>query len=112
MAVRVIGTAVLRGLVVDNPSSVVIYGRTLETTEIRWLFNGMTSPTIDALPYVGGRKGVVEDTQIVGVVLGREYRIVVLASTVEGLLADLRIDLANRARIAQRTAERAAAATR
>lgn len=72
MAVRVLGTAVLRGLVVNRPAGVVVYSRALETQELRWLVGGMdaTQTTTLPLPGPGG-----EEIEVAGMILGRVYRL-------------------------------------
>lgn len=92
-ALRVLGHAVQRGLVVDRPGGVVVYARQLEPAEIRWLYLGMDGPAVEDLPLVGARG---EDVQIVGAILGRVYRVALRAEEHAGLLADLRVDLYRR----------------
>lgn len=99
-ALRVLGTAVSRDLVVDRPTSVIIYGRKLEPSEISWLFRGMTGVAIEQLTRSAGVT-FVEDVQIVGTILGREYRVLLFEVDVPHLLASLRIELAARARPAR-----------
>lgn len=72
MAVRVLGTAVLRGLVVNRPAGVVVYSRALEMQELRWLVGGMdaTQTTTLPLPGPGG-----EEIEVAGTILGRVYRL-------------------------------------
>lgn len=72
MAIRVVGTAVLRGLVVDRPAGVIVYGRDLDMREIRWLVDGMDATQETELPQ-GGPAG--ERIEIAGTILGRLYRL-------------------------------------
>jgi hypothetical protein len=72
MAMRVLGTAVLRGVVVNRPAGVVVYSRELEMQELRWLIGGMdaTQTTMLPLPGPGG-----EEIEVAGTILGRVYRL-------------------------------------
>lgn len=72
MAVRVLGTAVLRGLVVDRPAGVIVYSRALELQELRWLVDGMDATQTTALAEVGPGG---EDIEVAGTILGRVYRL-------------------------------------
>lgn len=72
MAVRVLGTAVLRELVVDLPKSVVVYGKTLDTRELQWLITGMGATRTAALADRGPNG---ETCEISGVILGRVVRL-------------------------------------
>lgn len=90
-ALRVLGTAVTRELVLDTPRAVVVYARTLEPSEIAWLFRGMDAPQISR---VNRGEQIVEDVQIVGTILGRVVRVLLLEETRQALLAELRIELA------------------
>lgn len=72
MAVRVLGTAVLRELVVDLPRSVVVYGRTLATRELRWLIDGMGATRTEKLAERGPNG---ETHEVSGTILGRLVRV-------------------------------------
>lgn len=72
MAVRVLGTAILRGLVVDKPAGVIIYSRALEMQELRWLVIGMDATQTTTLPEVGLGG---EEIEVAGTILGRVYRL-------------------------------------
>lgn len=71
-ACRTLGTAVAHDLVVSRPRGVVIYGRGLAPSELRWLVEGMDTLDVQPLtqPGVGG-----EEQEIVGYLLGRVLRI-------------------------------------
>lgn len=68
MAVRVLGTAILRELVVDLPKSVVVYGRTLDTRELQWLVEGMGASRTASLAERGPNG---ETYEVSGVIIGR-----------------------------------------
>lgn len=87
MAVRVIGAAVLRGLVIDEHKSVRIYGRTLDVRELMWLIDGMGGIAETRPPNAPHAEAV----EIAGTILGRVYRLV-LTERRYGELLNARID--------------------
>ena len=72
MAVRVLGTAILRGLVVDLPKSTVVYGKTLHLRELEWLIAGMGVTRTTALADRGPNG---ETCEISGVLLSGLVRL-------------------------------------
>lgn len=71
-ACRVLGTAVQRDIVLSRPRGVIIYGRLLAPSELRWLVEGLE--TLDVVHLAqAGLQG--EDKEIVGYLLGRVLRI-------------------------------------
>ena len=88
MAVRVLGTAVLRNLVVDKPHAVRVYGRGLEERELRWLIDGMGLVRVeradDNYAYGG------EDVQVTGNLLGRVVRVLIREDQFPQYVATLR----------------------
>jgi hypothetical protein len=72
MAVRVLGAAVLRDLVIDKPTGVIVYSRALEMQELRWLVSGMDATQTATLPEVGPGG---EEIEVAGTILGRVYRL-------------------------------------
>lgn len=69
VAFRVLGDCVKRSLVIDNWSTVVVYGRTLGPTELRWLVEAMTMVTVNVLDTAGPQG---EDREIGGYLLGSQ----------------------------------------
>lgn len=74
-ALRVIATAVERGLVLDKPIGVIVYGTQLSPAELRWLIAGMDAGIRVTDLATAGPVG--EDKEIAGYLLGRVYRVVV-----------------------------------
>lgn len=98
-ALRVLASAVQRELVLDTPRAVIVYARTLEPSEITWLFRGMPAPVI--APVSRGEQ-LIEDVQISGTILGRVVRVLLLGETKQVLLAELRLEIAAKARVGAR----------
>ena len=98
-ALRVVATAVLAELVVNRPSIVDIYGRGLEPSEIRWLLDGMPDAQMAVIPDAPAGD---EDMQLVGTLLGRPYRVLLVGRDHAGLIGDLALVLAGRAIRARR----------
>lgn len=89
MAVRVLGTAVLRNLVVDKPAAVRVYARGLDQREVRWLVEGMGPVRIENTADDGYTPGG-ENAQITGSLLGRVVRLLVREEQFPQYLATLR----------------------
>ena len=83
-ALRVLAVAAERELLVDRPKGVIVYARSLEPIERRWLVDGMDCTAVHQLT-VHGIHG--EDQEIVGYVLGRVYRVQLRRADVDALLA-------------------------
>lgn len=98
-ALRVLATAVSRGLVTDRPESVDVRAHGLkeglEPAEVRWLFLGLCDARIEMLPATTTR--YLEDVQICGLLLGWPVRILLVGRQFAGLLGDLSMELANHA---------------
>ena len=93
-AVRVVACAVEREVIVDRPTCLDIYGRSLSPVEISWLLDGMPDATLSAIPDApaGG-----EDMQLVGTLVGRMVRVLLAGRERPGVVGDLAQALAGRA---------------
>lgn len=71
-ALRVLAVAAERELLISHPRSVVIYGRTLDLRELRWLIDGMDTRRTGVLDERGPSG---ETREITGTILGRLVRV-------------------------------------
>lgn len=96
-ALRVLASAAERELLVDRPTCLDVYGRTLEPVEVRWLLDGMPDATLAHIP---DASAFAEDMQLVGTLVGRTVRVLLVSRKQPGLLGDVAMQLAARARAA------------
>lgn len=92
-ALRVLATAVAAEVVVDRPSAVEVYGRGLAPSEVRWLLDGMPDATLDV---IHGASPDGENMQLVGTLVGRVVRVLLVGRNHAGLIGDLRQELDRR----------------
>lgn len=71
-ALRVLASAYQRDLVISRVSGVAIYAGKLGPIELRWIVEGLETPTVHPLAVIS-EDG--EDREIVGYLLGRVYRV-------------------------------------
>jgi hypothetical protein len=85
-ALRVLATAAEQGLLIDRPSCLDVYGAELAPTEVRWLLDGMPDAQLTTIPnaQAGG-----EDMQLVGTLVGRVVRVLLVSRRKAGLIGDL-----------------------
>lgn len=91
-ALRVLGTAVAAGAVVDRPSVLDVYGARIAPREVHWIAEGMTGADLGPIP---GARGP-EDMQLTGAVAGRTVRVLLVSRVHAGLIGDLAQALAAR----------------
>lgn len=94
-ALLALAMAVQQGLTADRPEAVDIHANSLSQQQVRALFFGMAGPVIDCLRHTGGEG---EDVQILGTILGRAYRVLLVGRDHAGTLGTLQMVLIDRAR--------------
>lgn len=87
VALRVLGSAAARDLVVNRPLGVIVYARSLDPIEVRWLVLGMDAAEAAPLANAGVHG---EDVEVRGTILGRVYRLFLHSDALD-TVADLPI---------------------